>query len=64
VAGTATLYLLPDLDMGGTTWGVVEHVAVDEAQRSTGYGEALMREAMRLATPRASPSTCNTNLCG
>jgi GNAT superfamily N-acetyltransferase len=49
VVGTATLYLLPDLDTGGTIWGVVEHVVVDEAERGRGYGAALMREVMRVA---------------
>jgi GNAT superfamily N-acetyltransferase len=49
VVGTATLYLLPDLDTGGTIWGVVEHVVVDQIERGKGYGEALMREVMRVA---------------
>jgi len=54
VAGTATLYLLPDLDLGGAVWGVVEHVVVDEQLRGRRYGEALMREIMR----RAQASGC------
>ena len=49
VAGTATLYLLPDMDLGGTVWGVVEHVVIDEPLRGRGHGEALMNEAIRLA---------------
>jgi GNAT superfamily N-acetyltransferase len=49
IVGTATLYLLPDMDMGGAVWGVVEHVVVDEAERGKGHGESLMREAMRIA---------------
>jgi GNAT superfamily N-acetyltransferase len=49
VAGTATLYLLPDMDLGGSVWGVVEHVVVDEPRRGRGHGEALMGEAIRLA---------------
>ena len=49
VVGTATLYLLPDLDLGGAVWGVVEHVVVDEQLRGRRYGEALMREIMRRA---------------
>jgi GNAT superfamily N-acetyltransferase len=49
MVGTAALYLLPDIDTGGTVWGVIEHVVVEQAERGKGYGEALMREAMRIA---------------
>jgi GNAT superfamily N-acetyltransferase len=49
VIGTATLYLVPDLDLGGTVWGIVEHVVVQDGLRGRGYGEAVMREIMRRA---------------
>jgi GNAT superfamily N-acetyltransferase len=49
VQGTCTLYTLPDLDRGGSRWAVVEHVVVEETLRGRGFGETIMREAMRLA---------------
>jgi GNAT superfamily N-acetyltransferase len=49
VHGTCTVYTLPDLDRGGSRWAVVEHVVVEETRRGKGFGETIMREAMRLA---------------
>jgi GNAT superfamily N-acetyltransferase len=49
IQGTLHLYLVPNIAHGGKPWAIVEHVVVDEAQRSKGYGETLMAEALRLA---------------
>jgi GNAT superfamily N-acetyltransferase len=49
VQGTATVYVLPDLDRGGSAWAVVEHVVVEEALRGRGLGAKLMGEAIRVA---------------
>ena len=49
VLGTCVVYILPNIPHGAARWAVVEHVVVDEACRSRGYGEQLMAEAERLA---------------
>lgn len=49
VVGTCVLYVLPNLSHGAARWGVIENVVVDAAERSHGYGEALMAEAVRRA---------------
>jgi GNAT superfamily N-acetyltransferase len=41
--------LVPSIPHGGAPWAIVEHVVVEETQRSKGYGERLMEEAVRLA---------------
>lgn len=49
VVGTCVLYVMPNLTHGAARWGIVENVVVDEAERSRGYGELLMAEAVRKA---------------
>ena len=49
IQATCTVYILPNIPHRGARWAVVEHVVVDEDQRSLGYGEYLMTEAERLA---------------
>lgn len=43
VVGTVTLMIVPNLSYRGRPWAYVDNVAVDEASRSKGIGEALMR---------------------
>src|ERR1700736_3492996 len=38
VQGTLHFYLLPSMSRDCAPWAVVEHVVVDEAMRSRGYG--------------------------
>ena len=49
VAGTTALIIVPNLSHQGRPYAIVENVVVDEALRSTGYGELLMRHAMEAA---------------
>jgi N-acetylglutamate synthase-like GNAT family acetyltransferase len=49
VQGTLHLYLVPSIAHGAIPWAIVEHVVVDKDQRSKGYGEMLMAEAVRQA---------------
>jgi GNAT superfamily N-acetyltransferase len=49
ILGTLHLYLVPTIAHGGQPWAIVEHVVVDDTQRSKGYGEIMMAEAVRLA---------------
>lgn len=46
VVGTACLIIVPNLSHQGRPYAIVENVVVDEGQRSSGYGEVLMRHAM------------------
>src|ERR1700694_1723719 len=46
ILGTLHLYLVPSISHGGAPWAIVEHVVVDEMQRSKGYGERMMEEAV------------------
>ena len=54
IQGALHLYVLPSMSRGGPPWAVVEHVVVDEHQRSRGYGELLMAEAIRIAKEAGS----------
>ena len=49
IQGTLHLYLVPGFAHGGIPWAIVEHVVVDANERSKGYGEILMAEAVRMA---------------
>ena len=49
VVGMACFVLVPNLSNIGRPYAFVEDVVVDAAERGHGYGEALMREAIRLA---------------
>jgi GNAT superfamily N-acetyltransferase len=46
VVGTACLIIVPNLSRQGTPYALVENVVVDEAHRSAGHGELLMRHAI------------------
>jgi GNAT superfamily N-acetyltransferase len=50
VAGTLTVYVLPNLSHGGDPMAVIENVVVDEAARGRGYGHVLMAAAEQIAT--------------
>jgi GNAT superfamily N-acetyltransferase len=49
ILGTLHLYLVPSISRGGAPWAIVEHVAVDDTQRSKGYGEIQMNKAIGMA---------------
>jgi N-acetylglutamate synthase-like GNAT family acetyltransferase len=49
IQGTLHLYLVPNIAHGAIPWAIVEHVVGDADQRSKGYGEILMAEAVRIA---------------
>jgi N-acetylglutamate synthase-like GNAT family acetyltransferase len=49
IQGTLHLYLVPNIAHGAIPWAIVEHVVVDKDERSKGYGEILMAEAVRIA---------------
>ena len=46
IAGSACLVIVPNLTHEGRPYAIVENVVVDEASRSSGYGELLMRHVM------------------
>ena len=46
LAGSACLVIVPNLTHEGRPYAIVENVVVDEASRSSGYGELLMRHVM------------------
>ena len=46
VVGTACLIIVPNLSHQGRPYALVENIVVDETERSTGYGELLMRHAI------------------
>ena len=46
VVGTADLLVVPNLTHQGMEWAIVENVVVDEGQRGTGIGRALMEEVV------------------
>jgi GNAT superfamily N-acetyltransferase len=46
VVGTADLFVVANLTHGGMSWAIVENVVVDEKQRGTGVGRALMEEVV------------------
>ena len=46
VVGTADLFVVANLTHGGMSWAIVENVVVDEKQRGTGVGGALMEEVV------------------
>lgn len=41
--GTASLVIVPNVGHGGTPYALIENVVVDEAARSTGHGDRLLR---------------------
>ena len=47
VVGTLDLLTVPNLTHGGSPWGIVENVVVDEGSRGRGIGRLLMEEAVR-----------------
>ncbi|HTE87170.1 MAG TPA: GNAT family N-acetyltransferase [Dehalococcoidia bacterium] len=49
ILGTLHLYLVPNIAHGGQPWAIVEHVVVDDTQRSKGYGEVMMAESVKMA---------------
>ncbi len=49
VVGTASLIIVPNLSHKGRPYAMVENVVVDASERSGGYGELLMRYAMKEA---------------
>ncbi|MEX2158075.1 MAG: GNAT family N-acetyltransferase [Dehalococcoidia bacterium] len=49
IVGLTTLIIVPNLSHQGRPWAQVENVVVDEEQRSSGFGEQLMRHTIDLA---------------
>jgi N-acetylglutamate synthase-like GNAT family acetyltransferase len=49
VIGTVTLVIVPNLTHNGRPYAILENVVVDEASRSSGHGELLVRHAMAKA---------------
>ena len=49
VAGTLTVYLLPNLSHGGRPFALVENVVVAEGWRGRGFGALLLERAVALA---------------
>jgi GNAT superfamily N-acetyltransferase len=49
IVGTLVLLIVPNIGRRGRPYAIVENVVVDEAQRSRGYGAALMRYAIEEA---------------
>ena len=49
VVATLALGVVANLSHRGRPWAFVENVVVDEAERSKGYGEVLMRHAIERA---------------
>jgi GNAT superfamily N-acetyltransferase len=49
VVATMAFAIVPNLSHRGRPWALVENVAVDQASRRKGYGEALMRYAVEEA---------------
>ena len=47
VVGTLDLLTVANLSHGGSPWGIVENVVVDETSRGRGIGRSLMDEAVR-----------------
>jgi ribosomal protein S18 acetylase RimI-like enzyme len=47
VVGTVDVLIVPNLTHGGTPWGAVENVVVDQESRGVGVGRSLMDEAVR-----------------
>ncbi len=46
IVGSACLVIVPNITHEGRPYGLVENVVVDDASRSSGYGELLMRHVM------------------
>ena len=49
VVGCLQLNIIPSLARRGTTLAIIDSVRIDSRLRGQGYGEALVREAIRLA---------------
>jgi N-acetylglutamate synthase-like GNAT family acetyltransferase len=61
IVGTACLIIVPNLSHEGTPYALVENVVVDETQRSTGYGELLLRHAIAEAQRAGCYKLCLTS---
>lgn len=49
IVGSATVIVVPNLTYRGRPWAEIENVVVDDAERGSGYGKALIREAIEVA---------------
>jgi GNAT superfamily N-acetyltransferase len=49
VIGSAVVIVVPNLTHIGTPYAIVENVVVDEPERGSGGGEALMRKTVEMA---------------
>jgi N-acetylglutamate synthase-like GNAT family acetyltransferase len=49
IAGTLALVIVPNLSHRGAPYAIIENVVVDGSKRSSGYGEALIRDAVERA---------------
>jgi GNAT superfamily N-acetyltransferase len=54
VVGCLQLNIIPSLARRGMTLAIIESVRIDSRLRGRGFGEALVREAMRLAKLRGA----------
>jgi N-acetylglutamate synthase-like GNAT family acetyltransferase len=52
VVGTCGLAFIPNISHGGRPWCVLENMVVDESQRGSGAGTALVEHALALARER------------
>ena len=49
IVGSVSVIVSPNLSHIGTPWAEIENMIVDAEQRGKGYGEALVREAVKIA---------------
>lgn len=49
LVATTYLNLVPNLTRGGSPYGVIENVVVDEARRGTGLGKQIMAQTLQAA---------------
>lgn len=49
IVATTYLNLVPNLTRGGSPYGVIENVVVDEARRGTGLGKQIMASTLQAA---------------